>query len=145
MKDLKTKIREIRKSYGLSQEKYAEMLGLKRGCVNTYELGTAKPSIDTLIKICDMENITLDQLCKDNYNDLTEIKTLKLDQLKEGCIYWCVLSDRKVLITSLSNEKKYLPHGEIVFFIECNAIAYSVNGTYDSVIVWDNQLSLTKI
>ena len=72
------------------------------------------------------------------------MKTLKVKELKEGCIYWCNLSDRKVLVTSIQEKTTELPDGKKVDYTECNAIAYSGNGMYDSVIVWDNMLSLTS-
>lgn len=72
------------------------------------------------------------------------METLKVKELKEGCIYWCNLSNRKVLVTSIQEKTSELPDGKKFDYIECNAISYCGNGMYDSVIVWDNMLSLTS-
>jgi len=70
------------------------------------------------------------------------METLKISQLKEGCIYLCNVSDRKVLITSITPETVEIPNGEKFDIVNVGAISYSGNGMYDSVCVWDNMLSL---
>lgn len=49
---------------GLSQDDFGGLLGLKRGAINTYVNNKAFPKIETLIKICEDYNITLDDLVR---------------------------------------------------------------------------------
>lgn len=49
---------------GLSQDDFGNLLGLKRGAINTYVNNKAFPKIDTLIKICEDYNVTLDDLIR---------------------------------------------------------------------------------
>lgn len=55
---------------------------------------------------------------------------LKLSQLREGEVYYCVLSERNMLITSVEKEDETL----IV-----RAMCYD-GKDYDHFIIWDNQL-----
>lgn len=49
---------------GLSQDDFGALLGLKRGAVNTYINNKAFPKIDTLIKICEDYEVSLDDLIR---------------------------------------------------------------------------------
>ena len=67
--------------------------------------------------------------------------TLKTKELKEGCIYLCNLSNRKVLITSKEEKTIEQPSGKRIEIFECFGLSYSDNGIYDTVVIWDNMLS----
>jgi transcriptional regulator with XRE-family HTH domain len=47
---------------GLTQEKFAELVGVKRSLIGAYEEGRATPPTENLIRISKVCNITLDQL-----------------------------------------------------------------------------------
>ena len=49
---MKDRIRKIRKEAGLTQEKFAEILGLKRNTIATYETGKSEPMGNILKSIC---------------------------------------------------------------------------------------------
>lgn len=53
---------KLRKKKGLSQYDLAVQLGLSRGQISNYELGTRLPDYDTLIKIADYFGVTTDYL-----------------------------------------------------------------------------------
>lgn len=55
---------ELRKSAGLSQEEFAEKLGVSRQAVSKWERGEAYPDTENLIVISDMFNVTIDELLK---------------------------------------------------------------------------------
>ena len=60
---LAKKIKELRKKAGWSQQKLAEKSGLSYNAVTKIEQGTAKqPTIQTMIKIADAFEISLDKL-----------------------------------------------------------------------------------
>lgn len=49
---MKDRIREIRKRANLTQEKFAERLGLKRNTIATYETGKGEPMGNIIVSIC---------------------------------------------------------------------------------------------
>ena len=63
--ELAKKIYEIRKENGLSQSKFAGELGVTNKAVSKWENAQAMPSIEQLLKISNLFNISLDGLLKD--------------------------------------------------------------------------------
>lgn len=53
-----------RKSAGFSQEQFAEMLGYNSRTVQYWESGKQNPDIETIIKMAEIFNVTLDELIK---------------------------------------------------------------------------------
>lgn len=49
---MKNRIKEIRKNLGLTQQKFADRLGLKRQTIAAYEIGNIEPSESTLLLMC---------------------------------------------------------------------------------------------
>lgn len=56
------KLKKVRVSLGLSQEKVAEYLGLGPRYISDIERDKTKGSIDTLIKLCNIYNLTPNDL-----------------------------------------------------------------------------------
>lgn len=69
------KLQELRKGSGMSQEEFAELLGVSRQSVSKWESGKGYPEIDKLIFISNYFNTSLDLLLKDtsNYEDSSSI------------------------------------------------------------------------
>jgi len=59
---LNEKISIIRKMNNLSQESFAEELGVSRQAISKWENGTSIPDVQMLLRIAEFYNITLDQL-----------------------------------------------------------------------------------
>lgn len=75
------KLQSLRKGKGLSQEKLAELLDVSRQAVSKWESGQTYPEIEKLIILCDLFEITLDELVRDRgsmVND-TVIKEINLE------------------------------------------------------------------
>ena len=49
---MNTRIKDLRKSLKLTQQEFADRLGLKRNTVATYELGRIAPSDAVIVSIC---------------------------------------------------------------------------------------------
>lgn len=49
---MKKRIKQLRNSLGLTQQKFADRLGLKRQTIAAYEIGNIEPSDSTLLLIC---------------------------------------------------------------------------------------------
>ena len=55
-------LRKLRLEYGLSQHKLAEMVGVSQQAINKYENHNIEPDIDTLIKLADYFETSVDFL-----------------------------------------------------------------------------------
>lgn len=60
--NLPNNLYELRRSAGLSQEDFAERLGVSRQAVSKWERGEAYPDTDNLISISEMFEVTIDEL-----------------------------------------------------------------------------------
>lgn len=58
------KIRKLRKQAGLTQEALAKEMGIKRETVAQWERGENKPRVDTLIKLADFFQCSVDNLLR---------------------------------------------------------------------------------
>lgn len=56
------RIKEARLAAGLTQTKLAEILGIAGNTLCQYETGTRAPSLETLKKLADYFNVTVDYL-----------------------------------------------------------------------------------
>lgn len=56
------KIYDLRRSRGLSQERLAELMDVSRQSVSKWETDSAVPELDKLMKLCDVFNVSLDEL-----------------------------------------------------------------------------------
>lgn len=59
---LGNKIKELRKSRGLSQIEFAKQLNVATGTVGNWEVDTRQPDYATLIRIADFFNVSVDYL-----------------------------------------------------------------------------------
>lgn len=55
---MKERIKQLRNSLGLTQQKFADRLGLKRQTIAAYEIGNIEPSDSTLLLICREFNVS---------------------------------------------------------------------------------------
>jgi transcriptional regulator with XRE-family HTH domain len=64
LRALANRIKELREQKGISQEELAHRAGLSRTGMGFLETGKRWPRLDTLMKVADGLNITLDELLK---------------------------------------------------------------------------------
>jgi len=90
MKDYEfgTKIYELRKAECLSQNKLAEMLGVSNKAVSKWENGNAKPSIEQLLKLAKIFNVSVE--------DLVETKKKEIKDRLLADIHGAVASGEKL-------------------------------------------------
>ncbi|QRA44197.1 helix-turn-helix domain-containing protein [Chryseobacterium cucumeris] len=55
-------IKKIRQVKGLSQKAFADLFALNRGVISSYEEGRAEPKIETILKVANHFNLSLDKL-----------------------------------------------------------------------------------
>ena len=68
MKKIGERIKEARLAHHLNQEELAERIGAKYRSISTWENGTAKPDCTTIVRICEVLNISPNQLLGFNKN-----------------------------------------------------------------------------
>ena len=56
------RLKTLREESGFTQQHLAEVLNLTSGAVSHYENGTNEPTIDTLIRMADVLNVSVDYL-----------------------------------------------------------------------------------
>ena len=74
---MKERIKQLRNSLGLTQQKFADRLGLKRQTIAAYEVGNIEPSDSTLLLICKEFEVNKDWLLtgKGDMYDIPEDET----------------------------------------------------------------------
>ena len=60
--ELGKKLKELRKYYNMSQSELSEKLGIPRVNYTRYETNKVRPDYETIIKIADFYDISLDEL-----------------------------------------------------------------------------------
>ena len=76
---LNEKISIIRKMNNLTQEEFAEELGVSRQAVSKWENGSSVPDVQMLLRIADYYNLTLDQLVRDEFDLPMAVNNPELD------------------------------------------------------------------
>lgn len=66
---LKLKIKELREEYRLTQKELADKIANVQRNVSNWENGTSEPDCETIVKLADLFNVSLDELFgRDKYN-----------------------------------------------------------------------------
>lgn len=96
------KLKELRKSLCLTQQQVAMNLGIAQQKYQQYESGKYQPDIDTLIKIADFFDVTLDYLLGRSEKKSNSVTPLKLipSQNQER-----LTTDEKALLITLRKAK----------------------------------------
>lgn len=77
------RIKKLRKALDLTQQKFADRLGMKQNTIATYEMGRATPSDPTIKSICREFNVNEDWLRTGEGGDAAMfVKQTKEDELK---------------------------------------------------------------
>lgn len=79
------RLKELRLKTKLNQTQTAEKLGIPRINYNKYENEEVEPSIDTMKKIADYFNVSLDYLLEHDTPNL--IDTSSFSETAKGCIF----------------------------------------------------------
>ena len=74
---LSENIKRIRKENNLSQEQFAEKIGVSRQAVSKWESGQSYPEMDKVLLICKLYNYNIDELMNENVKEVSETKKSK--------------------------------------------------------------------
>ena len=109
-------IKYLRKKIGLTQEQFAERIGIKRSLVGAYEEGRADPRITNLINMADVFGTSVDILINKNVMKLSEAE-LNTSNYKRG---------KEVLAITVDSDSK-----ENIELVPQKAAAGYLNGYAD--------------
>ncbi len=71
-------LKSLRQSLLLTQKEFSKRVGITPSTISAYEKGEKNPTLDTLIKISQEFNISLDELCgfnKNTHNNIPKVET----------------------------------------------------------------------
>ena len=77
------KISELRKQTGLSQESLASLLNVSRQAISKYENNQSEPDIATIKRLCDIFNVSYEELLGDDIKIIQNNKSEELKKEKE--------------------------------------------------------------
>ena len=72
------KLKTYRKNKKMTQVEVAEALGIKSATVSKYESGTLEPNIEALKKLAELFEVSIDELLKEDYFDISKINILEV-------------------------------------------------------------------
>ncbi len=78
---MKERIKKIRKALDLTQQKFADKLGVKRNTIAMYEMGKTSPSQQTINSICREFNVNKEWICNGTGEMFKAAPSDVLDQL----------------------------------------------------------------
>ena len=102
---LSDKIVRLRKSNGMSQEEFADKLGVSRQAISRWEMGTAMPDATNILQLSRLFQVTTDYLLNDEYqsdNDLPKVKEVKTDGIHQIMIFLITLEVMVLIIQFMS-------------------------------------------
>jgi transcriptional regulator with XRE-family HTH domain len=95
-----TNLKLLRAAKSISQEEMSQKINVTRSSLSAYEVGTAEPSFETLIRISDFFHVTTDKLLK---KDLSAFSEMQLKELMSG--YDIDISGNKIRILATTVDK----------------------------------------
>lgn len=100
------KLYTLRKAANMTQTELAEKLNVSRQAVSRWEMGTAKPEVDTLIAMSDLFGVTLDDLLK-NKEDAPQLDISEPPD--PGPQYWDFLPRKWWVLAVITLTLRLLP------------------------------------
>lgn len=76
MSNIAANLRYLRKKKGLTQQQFADLMGIKRSLVGAYEEHRAEPKYELLKKIVDFFDLTIDEIVDEKINDKWKPKSI---------------------------------------------------------------------
>ncbi len=130
------KIKEYRELNKMTQKDIAEVLGVEPATISKYEAGTIEPSIESLKRLAETFNVTVDELIKDEEKfDISKIDVLEvLREQKEMGLKGNLYHNTQIMFSYNTNhiEGSKLTEEQTRYIFETNTILFE-GGTVASV------------
>ena len=122
------KIKEYREANKMTQKDIAEILGVEPGTISKYESGMIEPNIESLKRLADTFNITVDELIKDEDKfDVSKINVLEtLREQKEMGLKGNLYHNTQIIFAYNTNhiEGSKLTEDQTRYIFETNTILF---------------------
>ena len=98
-----TKLKELRKSLGISQKTLAEAIGVSQQSINKYENHNIEPDITTLMRIAKYFNTSVDYIIGNSNENSVPLLNITDEESKIICIYRTLDNRKKNSILEILN------------------------------------------
>lgn len=119
------KIKKYRETKGFTQAEIAELLGVSPATVSKYEAGTLEPNIESIKKISELFEVSIDKLLKDDAFDISKIDILAvLREQKEMKVKGNLYHNTQITMTYNTNhiEGSRLSEEQTRYIYETNTL-----------------------
>ena len=119
------KIKKYREIKGITQAEIAELLGVSPATVSKYEAGTLEPNIESIKKISELFEVSIDKLLKDDAFDVSKIDILAvLREQKEMKVKGNLYHNTQITMTYNTNhiEGSRLSEEQTRYIYETNTL-----------------------
>jgi Fic family protein len=133
------KIKAYRESKNITQAEIAELLGVKSATISKYESGSLEPNIESLKKIAELFEISIDELLKEDDFDVSKINVLEvLREQKNMKLKGNLYHNTQIIFSYNTNhiEGSKLTEDQTRYIYETNTLL----GEKDSIIDLDDIL-----
>ena len=142
------KIKEYRELNKMTQKDIAEVLEVEPGTISKYESGIIEPNIESLKRLAEIFNITVDELIKDEEKfDVTQINVLKiLREQKEMGLKGNLHHNTQIIFAYNTNhiEGSKLTEDQTRYIYETNTILFEGQtvASVDDIVETSNHFKL---
>ena len=142
------KIKEYRELNKMTQKDIAEILEVEPGTISKYESGIIEPNIESLKRLAEIFNITVDELIKDEEKfDVTQINVLKiLREQKEMGLKGNLYHNTQIIFAYNTNhiEGSKLTEDQTRYIYETNTILFEGQtvASVDDIVETSNHFKL---
>ena len=106
-------LNKLRVASGLTQKELAHLLNITDKAYWSYESGRTEPNIETLIKLADYFNVSLDYLCGRQNKNLIFTDSLTETQKKLVAIIKKLTPDQALFALGYFSDMLKLPYSEV--------------------------------
>jgi transcriptional regulator with XRE-family HTH domain len=140
MVKLNENIRILRKRLSLTQDQFAQRLGIKRSLVGAYEEGRAEPRLELLQKMAEMFSITVDELIgqdyttgdvpQPSYKRSKEVRIVTVDSMQRENIEFVPVKAAAGYLNGFADTEyvKELPHFHLPMLKQGSYRAFEISG-----------------
>ena len=141
------KIKKYRETKKITQAEIAELLGVSPATVSKYEAGTLEPNIESIKKLSELFDVSIDELLKDDAFDISKIDILLvLREQKDMKIKGNLYHNTQITMTYNTNhiEGSKLSEEQTRYIYETNTLLADKNSitNIDDIIETTNHFKL---
>ena len=122
------KLKLYREKHNMTQKEVAKILGVEPGTISKYELGMIEPNIESIKKLAEIFNLTIDELLKEEEKfDITKVNVLDvLREQKEMGLKGNLYHNTQVIFAYNTNhiEGSKLTEDQTRYIFETNTILF---------------------